>query len=225
MKFLKWFSLFFVLFCAVLILGIGIGFKTYRFFYPGTDKKNIPIVQNSDEPDNGKKIGFVEEMEKIKSGELTVAVSQSKECINADTVYLCREKDLYTGDEVVIASQAPHLYMGMDRNQYLECMEEYEKNPPLSERERGFVSLEVLRFSASEVEVLMNYDYVKPSESFYLVIYDGDLVVLLDDRQTVYMQTGINVLDLPEHLQQEIMQGMYVPDEQSLYDFLETYTS
>lgn len=225
MKFLKWFSLFFVLFCAVLILGIGIGFKTYRFFYPGTGKTDVPIVQNPDAKDTTRNIGFVEEMEKIKTGELTVAVSQSKDCINADTVYLCREKDLYTGDEVVIASQAPHLYMGMDCEQYLECMEEFEKNPPLSERERGFVSLEVLRFSAAEVEVLMNYEYVKPSESFYVVIYDGDLVVLLDDRQTVYMQTGIEIFDLPEQVQQEIMNGMYVPDEKSLYDFLETYTS
>lgn len=222
MKFLKWFSLFFVLFCVVLLAGIGIGFKMYAFFYPGTDNKDIPIAQNRDTSRN---IGFVEEMEKVKSGELTVPVYETKDCIDADTVYLCRERNLYTGDEVIISSQAPHLYMGMNRSQYLECMEEYEKNPPLSERERGFVSLEVLRFSAEEVEVVMNYEYVKPSAGFYLVVYDGDLVVLLDDRQTVYLQTGINVFDLPENLHQEIIQGMYIPNEQNLYDFLESYTS
>lgn len=222
MKFLKWFSLFFVLFCTVFVLGISVGFRMYRFFYPGTKDAETPIAENIE---TDRAIGFVEEMEKIESGELTIPVYQTKECINADTVYLCVERDLYTGDEVIIASQAPHLYMGMDREQYLECMEEYEKNPPLAERERGFVNLEVLRFSAEEVEVLMNYEYVKPSTSFYLMIYDDKLVVLLDDKQTVYLQTGIDVFELPEDLHQEILQGMYVPDEQTLYDLLETYTS
>ncbi len=222
MKFLKWFSLFFVLFCTGLFLGMGIGLRLFDFFYPGKEKEETPIVQNDGWE---RSIGFVEEMEKVESGELTVPVSRASECINADTVYLCIEHDMYTGDEVIIASQAPQLYMGMDREQYLECMEEYEKNPPLSERERGFVSLEVLRFSAEEVEVLMNYEYVKPSESFYLVIYDSMVVVLLDDRQTVYMHTGIAANDLPEELHQQIMQGMYVPDERTLYDFLESYTS
>lgn len=222
MKFLKWFSLFFVLFCTGMFLGMGIGFRAHEYFYPGAGTTELRNTENEEESRN---IGFVEEMEKVKSGELTVPVYQSKECINADTVYLCIERDLYTGDEVVVSSQAPHLYMGMDREQYLECMEEYEENPPLSERERGFVSLEVLRFSADEVEVLMNYEYVKPSSSFYLVVYDDRLVVLLDDRETVYMQTGIEVFDLPAELQQEILQGMYVPDEKTLYDFLESYTS
>lgn len=222
MKFLKWFSLFFVFFGIGLFIGLGIGLRMYEFFYPGKEKEETPIVQNDEWERN---IGFVEEMEKVKTGELTVPVSRATECINADTVYLCIEHDMYTGDEVIIASQAPQLYMGMDREQYLECMDEYEKNPPLSEKERGFVSLEVLRFSAEEVEVLMNYEYVKPSESFYLVIYDSKLVVLLDDKETVYMQTGINVYDLPEELHQQIIQGLFVPDEQTLYDFLESYTS
>ena len=95
----------------------------------------------------------------------------------------------------------------------------------MGERERGLVSVEVRRFSTEEVEVLMNYKYVKPSESFYIIVFDDEIRVLLDDKQTVYLETGIRAPELPMSLQQEIMQGMFVPSEEALYDFLENYTS
>lgn len=222
MKFLKWFSLFFVSMGITLIIGIAIGFRLEKYFYPKEDKSEYleaPLEQKAEE-------SFVVLSEKEEHPDLQiVAVSGQEERIHASTEYVCIEHDMLTGEEVLVRTKLPQKYAGLNREQFIESMKEYEINPPLGERERGLVSVEVRRFSTEEVEVLMNYKYVRPSESFYIIVYDGKVRVLLDDKQTVYLETGIRVLDLPNDLQQEIVQGMFVPGEEELYDFLENYTS
>lgn len=220
MKFLKWFSLFFMSMCVTFAIGLFVGFKIESYFYPEGAKD---MVLQAKEPEIIPQIN--EEIWVDMPEEEAVAVLSSDERIDADTTYIIVERNLDTEETVEMSCRAPEMYMGMDREQFLACMEDYEACPPLSELERGFVNLEVQSFSNSKVEVLMNYSYVKPSKSFYVVVYDGYVTVLLEDRETLYLQTGMNVLELPQNVQQELIQGMFVPDEESLYDFLENYTS
>lgn len=147
------------------------------------------------------------------------------ETLNADTEYILREKDLLNGSEVETSEEIPDMYIGMNREQFLTAMENYEAAPPLSEKERGFVSLDVLSFAPSRVVVQMNYRYVQPSKSFYVIAINDLIVVYKEDRETVYQYTNIRLSQLPERLQQEIIGVMYIADEESLYDFLENYTS
>ena len=119
----------------------------------------------------------------------------------------------------------PDRYVGMNREQFLTAMKVYESSPPLSELERGFVGLEVLSFSRERVVVQMNYRYIQPSESFYLAVYDNQVVVYLEDKETMYIATEIGLSTLPEEVQQEIIQMMWVENEEELYSFLETYSS
>ena len=71
----------------------------------------------------------------------------------------------------------------------------------------------------------MNYRYVQPSLSFYLVAYDNEVLVYLDDLETVYIETHIRLDSLPEELQKKIIYKMWLEDEEALYDFLENYSS
>lgn len=153
------------------------------------------------------------------------AVISIPETLNADTEYILREKDLLNGSEVETSEEIPAMYIGMNREQFLTAMQNYAAAPPLSEKERGFVSLDVLSFAPSRVVVQMNYRYVQPSKSFYVMAINDLIVVYKEDRQTVYQYTNIRLSQLPERLQQEIIGVMYVADEESLYDFLENYTS
>lgn len=220
MKVLKWFSLFFMSMGITLLIGIVIGFRLEEYFYP--QEELTKYVEESLEQQKTKNI--VQNRENDNALQM-VAVSGKEEKLNANTEYICIEYDILTGEEVPIHTKLPHKYMGLNREQLVEALKEYEQNPPLEERERGLVGVELRRFSTEEVEVLMNYQYVQPSESFYIVVYNGKIRVLLDDGETVYMETGIYVPDLPVDLQQKIVQGMYVPSEEELYDFLENYTS
>lgn len=215
MKFLKWFSLFFVCMCVSLFVGIYIGFRMEHYFYP-PDSSDSSVLRTENES-----YSIIDDSEDVQA----IPVSVKEERLDADTVYVLIERDMDTQKEVETELRIPEKYMGMDREQFLVSMDEYEANPPLSELERGFVSLEVLSFSEEKVQVLMNYSYVKPSNSFYIVVYDGEVVVLLEDRKTIFLRTDILLLDLPTDIQQIIMQGMFVTNEEELYGFLETYTS
>lgn len=170
----------------------------------------------------------------VSSSDTAVGISQSAlseevmthaVTLNADTAYVLEETDLRDQSVVETRWSLPVKYIGMDRQGFLEAMEVYEAAPPLQELERGFVGLEVLSFSEEEVVVQMNYDYVEPSQSFYLMVRNNFIVVCLEDQKTIYMETGILLKDLPEQLQQDIIQIMLIPDEESLYDFLENYSS
>lgn len=163
--------------------------------------------------------------EEDNSPPASVAVASSGETLCADTEYVLEETDILRGTSVETSWKIPHKYIGMDRENFLETMDLYAEHPPLSEIERGFVGLEVLSFSRDRVVVRMDYRYVQPSESFYLAVTDHEVVVYLEDRTTVYINTGIALEDLPETLQLQIMDMLFVPDEETLYDFLETYSS
>ncbi len=160
----------------------------------------------------------------VQSSDSAEVVFQ-EEVLNADTAYVLEETDLRNDTVVETTWKLPAKYIGMNREEFLEAMELYEASPPLEELERGFVSLEVLSFSVGKVVVQMNYEYVQPGNSFYLTVEDNYVVVYLEDKTTVYMDTDILLEELPEQLQTDIIQMMYVPDEESLYDFLENYSS
>jgi len=151
--------------------------------------------------------------------------ASSMETLCVDTKYVLEETDVLTGSVVETTWSLPARYVGMNREQFLEAMEIYESFPPLVEMERGFVSLEVRSFSRERVVVQMNYKFVQPSSSFYLAVYDNKVVVLLEDKETVYIETNISLDTLPGELQRDIMKMMWIEDQEKLYDFLENYSS
>lgn len=239
MKFVKGISLFFVY--PVIMLGIGFfaGVWFMQFFYPGlvqeqyVEKKTEYDAEDFDdgtttdvEALDGKAAEVRSDYEAGQAEEIQLQhVAAVEETLNADTEYVLQERDLLRDTVVETSWQIPGKYMGMNRELFLSAMEEYNINPPLSEKERGFVGLEVLSFSPERVVVQMNYEYVQPSESFYLAVQDNEVVVLLEDMKTVFINTGILLEELPELVQMRIIQMYYIENEENLYNFLETYSS
>ena len=196
MKFIKGISLFFVYPITVFVLGFVSGIKTQEFFYP----------------------------EYLRQ-EGVITVDTQGETLCADTEYVVEEVDVLTQSSREVPKNLPRQYFGMDRTQFMAVMENFEAAPPLIEQQRGFESLEVLSFSRELVKVRMNYREIKPDSNFYLVVMNHEVVVLLEDKRTVYFNTGIMLDTLPEEIQLEIIQMYYVESERDLYNFLETYSS
>lgn len=204
MRFVKGISLFFLYPCMMFFIGIYLGVETERYFYPGKQD----VVQE----------------EKIEESIQPAAVEE-KEILTADTEYVLEEFDTKRGSVVETVTKVPEKYLGMDRETFVQSMDLYAHTPPLSEKERGFIGLEVVSFSRSRVVVRMNYLYTEPSEGFYLKVEDNNIVVYCDDEKTVYMYTTISALELPENLRMQIVEGIFMEDEAALYNFLETYSS
>jgi len=227
MKVVKGISIFFVC-LALLGLGFFLGMKTMNFFYPGDQSKEN--ISNGQEQESGVSheltapVSEVLDAETIAYGE-ACAVASAMETLCVDTEYVVMEMDVLNDTMEQSAFQLPAKYIGMNREQFVEAMDIYESNPPLSELERGFVNLEVLSFSREKVVVQMNYKFVQPSASFYLAVFDGRVVVYLEDRSTVYIQTDIMLDSLPDEVQREIISMKYITGEEELYNFLESYSS
>lgn len=62
-------------------------------------------------------------------------------------------------------------------------------------------------------------------DCYYLMEVNGYVVVYLSDKKTAYEYTSIMIEDLPVTLQNEIKNGKYIEDTETLYGFLENYTS
>ncbi|MBR1852348.1 MAG: hypothetical protein IJ794_04095 [Lachnospiraceae bacterium] len=171
--------------------------------------------------------GYMESGEYDDSAESTEfrQVSAQDETLSADTDYVLREADLLHGTEVETIWQLPGQYIGMNRERFQTSVQTYSDYPPLSELERGFVGAEVVSFSRERVIVRKSYQYVRPDEVFYLAVQDNEVVVFLEDKETVYMNTGILLDTLPEELQLQIMRTIRIESETELYGFLENYSS
>lgn len=222
MKVLKGISLFFIYPLIMLLVGFGCGMQAERFFYPGEEvtQKKSQELQSSVSQDS--------EMEKVKQEENAemVTVTSQKEKLTADTKYCVEEVDVLRENSVETQRTLPSQYIGMTKEQFLATMENYQSAPPLNELERGFESLEVLAFSSEQVRVRMNYRYVQPGQEFYLAVINHEVVVYLEDKETVYINnTGIMLDTLPEDMQLKIIQMHYIEGEGDLYSFLETYSS
>lgn len=151
--------------------------------------------------------------------------SATKDTLNVDTEYVVEETDVINHTVVETSWRIPDKYIGMNREQFVEAMELYAAFPPLSEQERGFIGLEVLSFSEERVVVRMDYRYVEPSSSFYIGVYDNNVIVYLEDAETVYIETDIRLDSLPQEIQSEIIQMMWIEDESALFNFLESHSS
>lgn len=212
-------GLFFV--CAVLFLAVGFGggilvsvFRTALKEEPKNYRLKMDMEERLSEP---------QQSDSGSSGFLDVASLSG--VLGSDTEYVLEETDVLRGTVVETKTKLPEKYVGMDRETFLAALEQYQVMLPLSERKRGFESLEVLSFSRERVVVRMNYRYVQPGESFYLALQDHKIVVLLEDKKTVYIETGISADVLSQELQADLIDMIFVEDEASLYDLLEAYSS
>ncbi len=243
MKIIKGIGIFFLYPCIMLGLGIYIGVQADDFFYPGNtfigkhteymmQSENIPessvqltktleeIITEAEEESSSKVISE----EAIAYG-VSRAVAAVEESLCVDTEYILQEMDLVAGTMEETTYRIPSKYVGMTREQFLKAMDAYILSPPLSELERGFVDLEVLSFSRERVVVQMNYKFVQPGNGFYLAAYDNKVVVYLEDKSTIYIETDIELETLPTNMQSSIVDMLWVESEEELYGFLESYSS
>lgn len=227
MKTVKGIGLFFIY--PFLMLGIGFftGVKAAPLFNPdetGTEIMEQEPVEGQDIP---KPMSLPEDFNDydVVSEEASREAAAAGATLCVDTKYVLEEADILNHTVTETSARLPDKYIGMDREQFLQAMETYEISPPLSEQERGFVDLEVVSFSRERVVVRKNYRFLQPSSSFYLAVYDNEVIVYLEDRETVYIETHIRLDSLPEQLQEQIIEMMWIEDEEKLYSFLENYSS
>lgn len=209
MKFVKRISLFFIYPLSMFSLGFAANMAIMEFFYPGNQQEQI-LKQQS--------------MESLEKEPLQVSFNEEA-VMTADTRYVVQTYNTVTGESVEEEADAPDKYMGLDRDRLVQEIKEYNQNPSLTDLEQGFEYMELVSFSSGRVVVRKSYQPQEEEKGFFLLNENHYVVVYDHSLSYVYMNTDIAVEDLPETLQEEILNIKYVEDEGKLYTFLESYSS
>lgn len=211
MKFMKRISLFFIYPLSMFSLGFVANMAMMEYFYPGGQKESVPAEETA----------TVEE--KIQP---QIEVSLNEEpVVTANTQYILQEYDTRNMQVSETETNAPDKYIGLSREMLVEEIESYNQNPSLTDLEKGFVYMELVSFSGKRIVVRKSYEPVEEIKGFFLLNENHYVVVYNQSLSDIYMNTDILVEDLPQKLQEEIINMKFVEDEGELYNFLESYSS
>lgn len=208
----RFFRICFLCVAGVVCFLAGMWFSTYLFV------KNQNEIQD--------KINIQHEVSEEIASEIpqmieTAAVST----IDMNTEYVIIKENTITGDSVEHVEEIPQQFAGMSREELEDYFEEYEKCPVLEDREDGFVSATIESYSSDRLVVKKIYEPIELEERFYLRAEENYVVIYYADNSTVYMYTNISMDMLPDETRQEIEEGKEIETYESLYSFLESYTS
>lgn len=247
MKLVKRISLFMTL--SVIMLGLGGwgALKAEEFFYPHRYRHGMERADTEEAAD-----GFLESISQFADvispstpssqeeqadkavkeqiidteteDQIIEAAAAQEPVVSADTRYLLEMVDLSKGTVTESEETIPVMYIGLNREELLEALSAYEDNPPLTELEQGFETIELTAFSKDRVAVCKYYKEKAP-QGFYLMVADHFIVVYREDKKTLHMNTDILLESLNDTLQAEIMRGKFVESDEELYNFLESYSS
>ncbi len=210
MKFVKRISLFFIYPLSMFSLGFASNMAIMEYFYPGEQEGNVPKQ---------------EELAAVIENQPKIEVSVSEEpVVTANTQYILQEYNVSSEQLEETEVSAPDKYIGLDREKLVEEIESYNQNPSLTDLEKGFTYMELVSFSGKKIVVRKSYE-PEEDQGFFLLNENHYVVVYNQKLTEVYMDTDILVEDLPQKLQEEIINMKFVEDEGELYNFLESYSS
>lgn len=119
----------------------------------------------------------------------------------------------------------PIEFLGYTRNDLINYLNKYMEKLKEVEIKEGLVSFELVSFSSSVIVLRKTFHIKEPEYLFYLKIERGNVTVYQIEDDQVYAYTDIKMVDLPDEMQLEILNGKYFENIGELYEFLETYSS
>lgn len=199
--------------------------KAEQFFYPNKyqEKEIEKSMYDSDSMKNSNSGQWTSGKETQEEMIIETAVEKIP-VVTADTMYLIEEVNLADGTIQEKQEDVPVKYIGLDRESLIKELESYDKNPPLTELEMGFETIELTAFSKDRV-VVCKYYKAAEEKGYYLMVEDHFIVVYEEDKRRLHMNTDILLSDLSDQLKAEIIQGKFIENDEELYNFLESYSS
>ena len=207
MKILKSIGLYFVYPFFTFLLGIFTHIGYLNYFYPN---KYVPQKESYFLEDTSYEVSNI-----------------PKPITTCDTRYIIIEYNQNNNTKNEIEEKIPEKYMGMTRESLEEALIEYKQNPTLEDLEKGFLNIQLENFSTKEIRINKTYhpNPIEKKPGYYLMVLDGKIVVMEEDKKTIYLTTDIYAEALSDSLKQELILGKYIYDIEELYGFLESYTS
>lgn len=153
------------------------------------------------------------------------ASSQNMIRTTCDTVCIYEDIDQKDGTVVISEERIPGKYIDMTRSELERALYDDSKQLSLVDKERGFQSQHLELFSGEQVKIVRIFDTTVEEIGYYILAVEDEIWVYKQDKETVYFKTDLILDDLPEAVQQEVMEGKFIDSELKVYHFLESYSS
>lgn len=201
---MRWKRLFVL--CSLAVLLAGFCFAFYQGCY---EKMNAHYAGQEEKP----------------LPEKSAEVNQPNSTVKKDALCEFHYQDTATGRQWSESVPVDPEWIGLTRTEIISCLAMELSDMDLEEYQKGLVSCQLTSFSDVKLVIDKTYNSKARPYEFYMAVYDNMLVVYYSDKKTVYDYTGIMVDDIPERDQITLNHGMYVKDEEELYELLQSYSS
>lgn len=161
-----------------------------------------------------------------ETGEAVEAGTADSYTTNCDTKFQTISYDTINDTTSEEVTAIPAKYIGMDRQSLEEAVKSYELSPPLEELNKGLMDVELISFSPERVVLRKSYYLPDENKDEYILVVENNYITVYNaGMEDVYLYTDIRLDELPQEVQNEIIQKKYVESEEELYNFLESYSS
>lgn len=166
-----------------------------------------------------------QEQEQNPEAEPSVPAGTGSDRVTKDTRIIIESYDA-AGDLIHREETAAGAeFVGNNRLDMLVYAGTYREQAPEQEEKAGLERMVLESYSTDAVTFVKYYGEPEEEEGFIIGVKDNAVIVYLADRSEVYEYTNIELWSLPAEIQYDLVEGIYVKNEQELFDFLQTYSS
>lgn len=150
------------------------------------------------------------------------ANAAKEEIVGSETKYILETYDMETENVTKEELTIPVEYLGMDRQSLIDYLTEYNDNNTDDET----VNLQLVSFSNACVVIRKSVKQEDKTEyNYWITEENGIVMVYKADKEELYLDTGIETVDLEKEDKNKLQNGFYLENIQELYNYLETITS
>lgn len=150
------------------------------------------------------------------------ANAAKEEIVGSETKYILETYDMETENVTKEELTIPVEYLGMDRQSLIDYLTESNDNNTDDE----IVNLQLVSFSNACVVIRKSVKHEDKTEYNYWITEENGLVMVYKaDKEELYLDTGIETVDLEKEDKNKLQNGFYLENIQELYNYLETITS
>lgn len=147
--------------------------------------------------------------------------SKAEQIVTSKTEYVEESYNSDTGELTKTEKNVPVDLIGLNRNEVIDYLTTYKEKST----DKALVNIQLVSFSDQTLVIRKTICNIDELYS-YFVISEYDIIKIYNsNRDTLFLDTGINISHFEEEYKTELEEGFYIETIHDLYNYLESITS
>ncbi|MDE5781944.1 MAG: hypothetical protein K2I03_10815 [Lachnospiraceae bacterium] len=145
-----------------------------------------------------------------------------EEIVSSETRYILETYNMETNTITKEELTVPVEYLGMDRQSMIDYLSDCND----SDVDDNTENIRLVSFSSACIVIRKSVKHEDKTEyNYWITEENGIVMVYKADKEELYLDTGIETIDLEKEDKKKLQNGFYLENIQELYNYLETITS